>query len=66
MKAKSPNVAVKPLEVGQEPELWRRLDVKAVPALLVAVEGRPPVMLRGFADAAKILSAINGEPHEGK
>jgi len=42
------------------------LDVKAVPALLIGVEGRPPVMLRGFADAAKILSVINGVPNEGK
>lgn len=66
LKAKFPAVAIKPLEVGQEPQLWQRLDVKAVPALLIAVEGRPPVLLRGFADASKIVSVINGAPHEGK
>jgi hypothetical protein len=66
LKEKQPHLSIKPLEPGQEPELWQRLGVTAVPALLIGVEGRRPVLLRGFSDAAKILTAIRGGPHEGK
>lgn len=66
LKEKHPHLTIKPLEPGQEPELWQRLGVTAVPALLVNVEGRPPVLLRGFSDAAKILTSIRGGSHEGK
>ncbi len=66
LKEKLPNLAIKPLEPGQEPEFWQRLGVTAVPALLLSAEGRKPVLLRGYSDAAKILSALTGGPHEGK
>jgi len=42
------------------------LGVSAVPALLVSVEGRHPVLVRGYADADKILTAIKGVSHESK
>jgi hypothetical protein len=66
LKERFPDLAIKPLEVGEEPELWRRLGVTAVPTLQIAAPGRRPVLLRGYADADKILSAIQGAPHEGK
>lgn len=66
LRERLPLLAVRPVEPGEEPELWRRLGITSVPALLVSVPGRRPVLLRGLAGADRILSAIEGVPHEGQ
>ena len=66
MKRKYPNVSIKALEPGQEPEQWERLGITAVPTILVSVKGSRPVMLRGYSDDSKIQNAIRGVTHEGK
>lgn len=54
-----PNLAVRTLEPGQEPDLWKKHGVTGVPALLVNGAGGKSVLLRGYATEERVAKAID-------
>lgn len=66
LKEQLPDLNIRTLEPGQEPELWKRLGITGVPAIQISVKDGGSVLLRGYTDAAKIQKAIEGLRHEGK
>ena len=66
LKKELPNLTIRAFEPGEEPDLWKRYGVSAVPALVVRGGKERESFLRGLSNRARIMKAIDEVSHEDR